>query len=169
MVHTNLKQRNKKKMGWALFNAPFERLYLSQIKNSEAIILVTAKQQKIYQLEMWANAQRDGRPAKYTGGALCSTPQCGWRPLVECRAVTLPRRETRWNLLGCPKLVKRSQPLVGRSSRYYGDMRRYWCLTSLSCDSLTKLCDDAQMANFLRFFAFCIFSEPRAAHFRPAL
>jgi len=25
---------------------------------------------------MWANAQRDGRPAEYTaGGALCSTPQ----------------------------------------------------------------------------------------------
>jgi len=39
-------------------------------------------------LEMWANAQRDGRPA-------CSTPQFGWRPLVECHAVTLPRRETR--------------------------------------------------------------------------
>jgi len=30
------------------------------------------------------------------GGALCSTPQFGWRPLLECRAVTLPRRETRW-------------------------------------------------------------------------
>jgi len=30
------------------------------------------------------------------GGALCSTPQIlGWRPLPECRAVTLPRRETR--------------------------------------------------------------------------
>jgi len=28
-------------------------------------------------------------------GALCSTPQFGWRPLLECRAVTLPRRETR--------------------------------------------------------------------------
>ena len=25
---------------------------------------------------MWANAQRDGRPAEYSlGGALCSTPQ----------------------------------------------------------------------------------------------
>jgi len=24
---------------------------------------------------MWANAQRDGRPAEYIGGALCSTPQ----------------------------------------------------------------------------------------------
>jgi len=31
-----------------------------------------------------------------------------------------------------------------------------------------KLCDGAQMANFWRFFAFCIFTEPRAAHFRPA-
>jgi len=26
------------------------------------------------QLEMWANAQRDDRPAEYSG-ALCSTPQ----------------------------------------------------------------------------------------------
>ena len=25
------------------------------------------------------------------GGALCSTPQFGWRPLLECRAVTMPR------------------------------------------------------------------------------
>jgi len=48
------------------------------------------------------------------GGALCWTPQFGWRPLLECRAVTLPRYETRWNYLGCPKLTKRSQPLVGR-------------------------------------------------------
>jgi len=24
---------------------------------------------------MWANAQRDGHPAEYIGGALCSTPQ----------------------------------------------------------------------------------------------
>jgi len=24
---------------------------------------------------MWANTQRDGRPAEYIGGALCSTPQ----------------------------------------------------------------------------------------------
>jgi len=30
-----------------------------------------------------------------TGGALCSTPQFRWRPLVESRAVTLPRREIR--------------------------------------------------------------------------
>jgi len=32
----------------------------------------------------------------------------------------------------------------------------------------TKLCDGAQMAIFCLIFASCIFSEPRAAHFRPA-
>jgi len=39
------------------------------------------------ELEMWANAQRDGCPAKYRW-PVSSTPQCG------C-AVTLPRLETR--------------------------------------------------------------------------
>jgi len=54
----------------------------------------------------------------------------GWRPLLECCAVMLPRRETRWNLQGCPKLANRSQPLVGRSSPYYQDMWRFPWLTS---------------------------------------
>jgi len=65
------------------------------------------------------------------GGALCSTTQFGWRPLLQCCAVLLPRRETRWNLLGCPKLANRSQPLVGQSSAYCKGMwGRYCCLTS---------------------------------------
>jgi len=54
-------------------------------------------------------------------------------PTTRCLAVTLPRRETRWNLLGCPKLANRSQLLVGRSSPYYEDMwRTYRCLTTFS-------------------------------------
>ena len=51
------------------------------------------------------------------GGGLCSTPQSLGDAHYKS-AVTLPRRETRWNMLGCPKLVNRSQPLVGRSSPY---------------------------------------------------
>jgi len=74
--------------------------------------------------------QRDGRPAKYRWRPLFNAAKFGWRPLLECRAVTLPRRETRWNSQGCPKLANRSQPLVSRSSPYYEDMwRRYRCLT----------------------------------------
>ena len=106
-----------------------------------------------------------------TGGALCSTPQFG------C-AVTLPRRETRWNLLGCPKLTKRSQLLVGRSSPYCKDMwGRYCCLTSFSpivdtCliakiypDKVVQWCADG---DFLHHFCVLYFQQPRAAHFRPA-
>jgi len=83
----------------------------------------------LYLIRMWANAKRDGRPAKCRWRPL-STPQFGWRPLLECRAVTLPRR-VRWNLQGCPKLRNWSQPSVGWSSPYYEDRwRRYCCLAS---------------------------------------
>jgi len=83
---------------------------------------------------MWANAQRDGRPAKYRWHPLFIAAKFRWCPLLECRAVTMPRRESRWNMQGCPKLANRSQPLGSRSSRSspcYEDMwRRYRCLTS---------------------------------------
>ena len=81
---------------------------------------------------MWANAQRDGGPGEYR-----------WRPLFNAAVWLTPTTrvpcsnaaKTR-NLLklpGVPKLTKRYQPLVGRSSPYCGDMwRRYCCLTSFS-------------------------------------
>jgi len=75
--------------------------------------------QCITKLEMWANAQRDGRHAEYRWRPLFNAAKFGWRPLPECRAVTLPRRETLWNLQGYLKLANRSQPLVGRSSLHH--------------------------------------------------
>jgi len=59
------------------------------------------------------------------GGALCSTPQS--LADAHCRAVTPPRRETCWNLQGCPKLPDRSQPLVSHSSPYCEDIWRRYC------------------------------------------
>jgi len=65
---------------------------------------------------MWANAQRDGRPAEYR-----------WRPLFNARkvwltpaATTVPcssaaKTQNPLKLVGVPKLVNLSQPLVGRS------------------------------------------------------
>jgi len=124
---------------------------------------------------MWANAQRDGRPAKYRWRPLLNAAKFGWRRLLECRAVMLPRCETHWNLQGCPKLANRSQPLVGWSSPYYQDMwRRYCYLTSffpivdtcLNCKDIAR--QSCAMVPKWRFFASCISSEPHAAHFRPA-
>jgi len=71
---------------------------------------------------MWANAQCNGDHAEYRCRPLFNAAKYGWRPVLECRAVMLPRRETRWNVLGCPKLANRSQPLKGRSSPYCEDM-----------------------------------------------
>ena len=136
---------------------------------------------------MWANAQRDGRPAKYmwrpfqsaavsfllprckvwltpAAGVPCSNAaniegktcrqsefftwqnsvggrspripaqetaihraKVGWPPVSDVTAVPKARHETRWNLLGCSKLPKRSQPLVGRSLPYSRDMLRRSC------------------------------------------
>jgi len=117
---------------------------------------------------MWANAQRDGRPAEYRWRPLFNAAEFGWRPLLECREVTLPRRETRWNLQGCLKLTKRSQPLVDRSSPYYGYMwRRYCCLTSFfpivdtcrSCEDIAW--QSCAMVPRCRFLAsFWVFLRP---------
>ena len=131
---------------------------------------------------MWANAQRHDHPAEYRWRPLFNAAKFGWRPLPEWGAVTLPRRETRWNLLGCPKLTNRSQPLVGRSWPYCEDMwRTCCCLTSFFSDcrmSIRALVAKIQPEKFVWWCHDCEFfnhflrpvflSKPRAAHFRPA-
>jgi len=47
----------------------------------------------LFLTRMWANPQRDGRPAEYRWRPLFNAAKFGSRPLLECRAVTLPRRE----------------------------------------------------------------------------
>ena len=37
----------------------------------------------IEKLEMWANAQRDGRPAEYRWRPLFNAAKFGWRPLLD--------------------------------------------------------------------------------------
>ena len=48
-----------------------------------------------YSTRMWADAQRDGRPAEHRWHPLFNAAKFGRHPLLECRAVTLSRRETR--------------------------------------------------------------------------
>jgi len=45
---------------------------------------------------MWANAQRADRPAEHRWRPLFNAAKFGWCSLFDCRAVTLPRRETCW-------------------------------------------------------------------------
>jgi len=52
---------------------------------------------------MWANAQRDGRPAEYRWRPLFNAAKFGRGPQLECSAATLPRRETRLKFAGVPQ------------------------------------------------------------------
>jgi len=48
---------------------------------------------------MWANAQRDGRPAEYRWRPVLNTAKFGSRPLLDYRAVTLPIKECKtWRM-----------------------------------------------------------------------
>jgi len=85
---------------------------------------------------------------------------------VHWGAVTLPRRGTGWNLQGYPKLTKRYQPLVGRSSPYCGDVWAIYCCltgffsivdTCLSCEDRAR--QGCAMVPRWRFFASCISSD----------
>ena len=124
----------------------------------------TAAVRKIIITRMWPDAQRDGRPAEYRWRPLFNAAKFGWRPLQQCRAVTLPRRETCWNLQGCPKLPNRSQPLVGRSSPCYENMwRRYCCLTNfpqLSIYALVAKIQPDKVVRSCRDGDFCVILCP---------
>jgi len=123
-----------------------------------------AEQSTHTQTRMWASAQCDGRPAEHRWRSLFNAAKFGLRPLFDCRAVTLPRRESRWNYLGCLKLSDRSQPLVSQSSPYCEDIwRRYCCLTSFfPIVDMCLICKDiarqiCTMVRRLRFVAiFCV-------------
>ena len=120
---------------------------------------------------MWANAQRDGRPAEHRWRPLFNAAKFGWRSILDCRAVMLTRRETRWNSLRCPKLQNRSQPLLGRSSLYCANIwMTYCCLTSffpivdtcLSCEDIAR--QSCAMVPRRRFLGlFCVLYFQRAA------
>ena len=125
---------------------------------------------------IWANAQRDGRPAEHRWRPLFNATNFGWRPLVDCHAVTVPKCESRWNWLGCPKLVNRSQPLVGRSSPYCWDIWRtyccltnffsvcrYWCLSRK--DIARQSCAMVPRWRFLATFLCPVFSVSHVQYF----
>ena len=76
---------------------------------------------------------------------------------------------------GVPQTPEPISAVSGPRSPYCEDIwRTYCCLTSsfpivdtcLSCEDIVR--ESCAMVGRWRFFTSCIFSEPRAAHFRPA-
>jgi len=148
------------------------RFYVCFMRNIKIYAIST--QAVSLQTRMWSNAQRDGRPAEQEAPSV-QRRKVWLTPTTRCRAITLPRRETRWNLQRCPKLANTSKPLVGRSLPYCGNMwRRCCCLTSffsncryvcLSCEYTARQ-SCAIVPRWQMFGDFCVlhFSASRVQH-----
>ena len=132
---------------------------------------------------MWDNAQRDGRPAEYRWRPLFNAAKFGRRPLLECRAVTLPRRESRWNLLGLPQTPERISAANGlkfailwkhvEEILLFNKFFRFSIhavVANIRPDKVVRWCPDGDFLRFLR----PVFSESRVQyisylHFNVAL
>ena len=114
------------------------------------------------------------------GGALCSTPQFGWRPLLECRAVTLPRRETCWNYLGCPGVPQTNETISAASGPKFtilwGHVEEILLLSSffpivdtwLSCEDIVRQ-SCGMVPRWRLFDDFCVVHLQRATQHVSAL
>jgi len=134
--------------------------------------------QQQQQLEMWANAQRDVRPAKYRPRwrRLCNAAKFGLR---QCRGVTLKRCQDAKPVEMCRDMPQTPEPISAVSGRWaevYHIMRTsgggvavFFPIvdTYLSSEDIAR--QSCAMVPKWRLFASSrISSEPRAAHFRPA-
>jgi len=77
------------------------------------------KTTKLNKTRMWANVQRDGRPVEYRWRPLFNAANFGWRPLLEYRPVTLPRRETRWHFAKVPQSRQQISAATGLTFTYH--------------------------------------------------
>ena len=109
---------------------------------------------------MWANAQRDGRPAEYSWRPLFNAAKFGWRPLLECHAVTAKT----WNPLKLAAVPQTTGSISAASAPKFtilwGHVEDILLLskffpivdTCLSCEDMARqLCDGVQMAIFGEF------------------
>jgi len=129
-------------------------------------------------LEMWVNAQRDGRPA-----------ECRWRPLFNAAVWLTPTTrvpcsnaaKTR-NPLKLPRVPQTNETISAASGPKFtilcGHVEEILLLNKfffsivdacLSCEDIARQsCGMVPRWRFLATFGSCICSEPRAAPFRPA-
>jgi len=117
---------------------------------------------------MWANAQRDSRPAEYR-----------WRPLFNAAVWLTPttrvpcsnaaKTPNPLKFAGVPQTRQRISAASGRTSPYYQNMwtRRYCCLTIFPIVDTCLSCEDTARQSIAmvprwRFFASCIFTTFQA-------
>ena len=121
---------------------------------------------------MWADAQRDGRPAEYRRRPLFNAAKFGWRPLPDCRAVTPPRHELK--LAGVPQtnepIAAASGPKFTISRGHVGEillLNKFFPIVDmcLSCEHIARqICPMVPRWRIFGDFLSTVFSASRVQH-----
>jgi len=127
---------------------------------------------------MWANVQRDGRPAEYRWRPLFNAAKFCWRSLLDCRAVTLPRRETSakaieisWGAQTGKPILAASGPKITILWRHVEDillLNNFFPIvdTCLNCEDIARqTCAMVPRWRFLATFLRPVFSASRVQQF----
>jgi len=118
---------------------------------------------------MWANAQRDGRPAEHRWRPLFNAAKFGWRPQMPCSNAAKTRNPLKF--AGMPETTGSISAASGpKFAILWGHVETYYCLTSFfpivdmcpSCEDIAR--QNCAMVPRWRFFAtFCVLYFHRAA------
>jgi len=130
---------------------------------------------------MWANVQRDGRPAEYRWRPLFNAAKFGWHPLLQCRALACSNAAKTWNPLKLAGVPQATGPISAASGPKFtilwGRVDEILLLSKffpivnmcLSCKDIARQsCAIVPRRRFFGDFASWIFSELHSASFRPA-
>jgi len=123
---------------------------------------------------MWANAQRDGRRAEYRWRSLFNAAKFGWRPLLEYRAVMLPRLRKPLKFVGVPETPEPISAASGpKFTILWGHMEDILLLNKffliidmcISCEDIARQsCAMVPRWQFLATFLHPVFSASRVQH-----
>jgi len=108
---------------------------------------------------MWANAQRDGRPVEYRWRPLFNATKFGWRPLLECCAVTRARRKPVET--SGPKfaiLWGHVEEILPFNNKFFFRLLMHALVAKIQPDKVVRWCPDGEYLHH-----FCMLYFQRAA------
>ena len=132
----------------------------------------------ILRTRMWANAQRDGRPAEHRWRPPSVQRSKVWlTPTTRCRAVTLPRRETKFE--GVPQTPEPLSAVSGPKFIFSGHvdeislLNKFFFRLSIHAlvakiwpDKLVRWCPDG---NFWRLFCVLYLQRATCSRFQTCI
>jgi len=132
---------------WCSILCTLTEFHLCPSTKPHSRLLLLELKMMVNRTRMWANAQRDGRPAAYRGPLSVQFHKVWLTPTTTEPCSDAAKTQNLLKLAGVPQICQQISAVSGPSSPYCGDMwKRYCCLTSffpivntcLSCEDIAR-------------------------------